>query len=465
MQRLDRRGLTLTCDSASSVERYEQALGLLQGYYIDPLKVIEEALADEPDFLMGHVFRACAFVTSTERRLTGELEKHVTAAEALLARGIGNERERAHVDAARAWLDEKFDEAAARYNRLVIDHPRDALAVQIAHLCNFFLGRSTWLRDHIASALSHYSPSEPTYGYLLGMYSFGLEENNEFVRAQAAGERALEHNRRDPWAIHALAHCAEMQGRAADGIELYESREQDWAVDNFFSVHNWWHLGLFYLDRGDGERVLEIYDQKVRGARSEQNLDLVDASSYLWRLQLCGLDVGTARWTELADTWDRVREERYYAFNDVHALMAFAGARRPLDVERVLAGLEEVAGGQTINARMSREVALPAARGLSAFADGDYLTAIAELYDLRPIAARFGGSNAQRDILDWTLAEAALRAGDQALARSLIEPRVARKPTSPLTKKTLARVFDSSTTPRLIHSNGVERSRRQSLAL
>lgn len=464
MQRLDRRGLALTCDNASSVERYEQALSLLQGYYLDPLGVIAEALADEPDFLMGHVFRACAFVTSTERRLTGELQKHVTAAEALVARGVGNERERAHVCAARAWLDEKFVEAAARYNRLVIDHPRDVLAVQIAHLGNFFLGRSTWLRDHIAGALPHYSPSEPSYGYLLGMYAFGLEENNELERAKAAGERALEHNRRDPWAIHALAHCAETQGRAAEGIELYESREQDWAVDNFFSVHNWWHLGLFYLDRGDGERVLEIYDQKVRGARSEQNLDLVDASSYLWRLELAGLEVGAARWQELADTWDRVREERYYSFNDLHALMAFAGARRTPAIERVLLGLEAVARGTTSNARMAREVALPAARGFAAFADGDYLSAIAELYDVRPIAAGFGGSNAQRDILEWTLAESALRAGDQALARSLIEPRLARKPTSLLTRKTLARVFDASPTPGSIQSQGEARS-RQILAL
>jgi tetratricopeptide (TPR) repeat protein len=464
MQRYDRRGLSLSCDSTGSVEGYEQALGLLQGYYVDPLKAIDDTLAAEPGFLMGHVFRAALFVTSTERRAVGELEKSVTAAEALVARGVGTERERAHVGATRAWLDGNFAGAAARYNRLVVDHPRDMLAVQIGHLCNFFLGRSTWLRDHIAGVLPHYSTSEPSYGLLLGMHAFGLEENNEFARAQAAGERALEHNARDPWAIHALAHCAEMQGRSADGIALYQSREQDWAVDNFFSIHNWWHLGLFHLDRGDDQRVLEIYDEKIRASHSEMNLDIVDASAYLWRLELCGIDVGAARWQELAHTWQRVGEQGYYAFNDLHALMAFAGARRAGDVESVLVGLEAAARGAGTNAAMARDVALPAARAFVAFADGDYLTAIAELYDLRPIAARFGGSNAQRDILDWTLVEAALRAGDQALARSLVEPRVARKPTSGLQRKTLARVFESSAAPRLV-SAGSLRSQGASLAL
>ena len=47
------------------------------------------------------------------------------------------------------------------------------------------------------------------------------------------------------------------------------------------------------------------------------------------------------------------------------------------------------------------------------------------------IANRFGGSHAQRDVLDLTLMEAALRLPDPALARAISAERRAMKPDSP----------------------------------
>ena len=210
----------MSCGQAQSVESFERAVTLLQGYYADPLAMIDQALAEDPELLMGHAFRAGLFLISTEKRALPELARSVLAAEALIARGQGTARERAHVWAARAWLDGDFERAAARYNRIVVDYPRDVLALQLGHLGNFYLGRSVWLRDQVAAALRHYSASDACYGYVLGMLAFGLEECNEFARAEASAERALSHQPRDPWAIHALAHCAEMQGRAADGLAL-----------------------------------------------------------------------------------------------------------------------------------------------------------------------------------------------------------------------------------------------------
>ena len=56
---------------------------------------------------------------------------------------------------------------------------------------------------------------------------------------------------------------------------------------------------------------------------------------------------------------------------------------------------------------------------------------------LRPIrsgAARFGGSHAQRDVIDLTLIEAALRAGDASLAAALTAERADRRHDSPLSQ-------------------------------
>ncbi len=53
---------------------------------------------------------------------------------------------------------------------------------------------------------------------------------------------------------------------------------------------------------------------------------------------------------------------------------------------------------------------------------------------VRGIAARFGGSHAQRDVFDLTLVEAALRSGQLALARTLSVERIHAKPESPLSR-------------------------------
>ena len=100
--------------------------------------------------------------------------------------------------------------------------------------------------------------------------------------------------------------------------------------------HNWWHRALYHLDLGQTDEVLALYDGPIRGERSEVALDLVDASALLWRLHLSGTDVGN-RWHELSMAWDQHADGKLYAFNDWHASMAYLGAGREAEVERILA--------------------------------------------------------------------------------------------------------------------------------
>jgi hypothetical protein len=61
------------------------------------------------------------------------------------------------------------------------------------------------------------------------------------------------------------------------------------------------------------------------------------------------------------------------------------------------------------------------------------------LRPIRSIAARFGGSHAQRDVLDLTLIEAALRSGNAALAAALAAERIDTRHESPLAQLFVAR--------------------------
>ncbi|WP_439672109.1 Tetratricopeptide repeat protein [Cupriavidus necator] len=424
----DSRDLPVSTQNARSVEQYETALQLLNGYYGDPLAAIDTALAADPDFAMGHALRAALMVTSGDGMAEPMLRQSVEAGEARHARA--NDRERRHIAAARAWLDGEFERSVRLYGDIVIDYPRDLLAIQTAHLGDFLLGQSSMLRDRVAQALPHWDAGMPGYGYLLGMHAFGLEETQLYERAEESGRRALELNPRDPWAVHAVAHVMEMQGRLDDGIAWLDGRRDDWSDDNMLAVHNWWHLALFQLEAGRTDQVLALYDRYIKRPAPAIALDLVDASALLWRLHLRGVDVGR-RWQPVADDWLGRGAAGYYAFNDVHAVMASLGAHRPAAADQVRAALERAALGNGTNAMMSRDVGLPVADALIAFDQGDYSTAIDLLMPVRLIAHRFGGSHAQRDIVSLTLLEAALRGRRSNLAIALTAERAALKPMSP----------------------------------
>jgi hypothetical protein len=76
---------------------------------------------------------------------------------------------------------------------------------------------------------------------------------------------------------------------------------------------------------------------------------------------------------------------------------------------------------------------------VQAFGHGDFSTAVTLLRAMRHQAHRFGGSHAQRDLIDLTLVEAAMRSGDPALASGLAAERAALRPRSPLAQRLVSR--------------------------
>jgi tetratricopeptide (TPR) repeat protein len=427
----DIRGVSLSTRQKTSLEHYERAAELTVSYFVDPLAVIDQALAEDPDFVMGHCLRAGLSVMSTEKAARPMLADSIAQLERLWDRA--NALERGHLRAARAWFAGDFAGSVRLYGDLLLDEPRDLLSLQIAHIGDFLLGESQMLRDRVAQVLPHWSRDTPGYGYVLGMHAFGLEETGQYARAEEVGQRALEHNRRDPWAVHALAHVMEMTGRTDEGIRLLGDRRRDWAPDNGFAFHNWWHLALFHLEVGDQERALAVYDQHIRPRSSKIAYENVDASALLWRLQLRGADV-RERWAALAVDWAEAGEEGHYAFNDVHAIAAFVNAERPSDVARALTAMEHALLRPGTNAMMTRDVGLPLARALVAFSRAQYDDCLQLLLPIRTIVHRFGGSHAQRDLVHLTLLEAALRARRFSLARALTAERLDRKPESPFNR-------------------------------
>lgn len=424
----DRYGNTVSTPHRKALDLYDQAAAQFSSYRIDPIATIDAALAEDPAFVMGHCFKAGLLATTTERGAERDISVAIDAAERNAA--TATVRERQHIAAARAWLRRDFAEAVRRYGEIVVDHPRDLFALQIAHLGDFFLGQSSMLRDRPAQVLPAWTATEDGYGYILGMHAFGLEECGDYAAAEADGRRAVELDSTDAWAVHAVTHVHEMRGHTAEGCRWLESTSAGWNTDNFFAFHNWWHKALFHLDTGQVQNALALYDAHIRPTQSRVPLEMIDASALLWRLRLRDVDVGQ-RWQALAECWACFGETGHYAFNDVHAVMAFSAAGNHDAENEVMRALEDAARGPDTNGMMSREVGLPVARAITAFAHGAFDQCIEELTRVRAIANRFGGSHAQRDLLNLTLCEAAQRSGRTDLVKALVAEKLALKPHSP----------------------------------
>lgn len=427
-QHADARGVPVSAGDRGLVDQLDEAATLYHGFYADPVAAVDRALDRDPGFIMALALKGGIFATSSEKAAEPVLDEILARLKPLAA--SANARERGHISALEAWRAGRFDAAVENWGRILLEHPRDLIALQFAHLGDFLLGQSLMLRDRPARVLHAWDRSVPGYGFVLGMLAFGLEESGHYADAEKAGREALGLNGRDPWSVHAVTHVLEMQNRVEEGIAWLEGRAADWAPDNLFAFHNWWHLALYHLDRGDVASALRLYDTRVRPKPSAVVLEMVDASALLWRLKLLGADTGR-RWDELAGSWTPNLADGYYAFNDVHAMMALVGADRFADARRLIGVLEQVAVQATLNGEMTRLVGLPAARALLAFGEGRYQEALEHLMPALPVAQRHGGSHAQRDVLQLTATEAALRGGSQSAARALVSQRLAAKPASP----------------------------------
>ena len=443
MNLIDAQGHRVSGATAESLQAWEQAAHALRCMVDDPLADTERALALAPEMTMAHVLKAWLHLLGTEPDGIAVARAACEAASRLPA----DDREQRHLAAASAVCAGRWREGARRLEDLSLRYPLDALALQAGHQVDFFRGDSRMLRDRIARALPAWDAGVTGWHAVLGMHAFGLEETGDYAQAAAQGREAVELEPRDSWAWHAVAHVHEMLNQPHEGIAWLQPASTTWSRGSFLATHNWWHLALFHLELGDEAEALRLYDEAIGGTGSAIVLDLVDASAMLWRLGLRGVDVGE-RWQALADRWQPMAAAGQYAFNDLHAMLAFVAADRMSAQQAVLDAQARAMAADVDNASFTRDVGHPAARAIQAFGQGDFATAATLLRDIRHHAHRFGGSHAQRDLVDLTLVEAALRGHDAPLARGLAAERLARRPGSPAARELARRARALTTSAR-----------------
>jgi hypothetical protein len=422
--RLNAAELASTEADTESLPRCEHALELLLTHRGNPSAEVDRVLANDPQCVFAHCLRTALIVCADE----------VAARSSLAAAAIEaacpdvHDPARRHAAAARAWLKGGAALAVEHYGAIVINWPRDILALVVAH-AQFPPRPAAVLRDHVAQVLPEWKAATPGYASVLAMYAFGLEENGQYRRAEKLARRALAIDPQHPGAVHVIAHVMEMQGRFREGLAFLAVTEPAWAEGTGFSVHLAWHRALFHLDANDPGSAIAVYDAQIANERAPGMSVLADASALLWRLQLRNIEVG-GRWPLLADRWEMQTLAGARPFYVVHAMMAFAAAGRTSAVAHVFEALPHT---DTSGASLSlpEDALAPLfCEALLAFARSNYAGCVEWLTRVRHIAHRCGGSLAQCDLIHLTFTEAALRTRNARLARALVADRAAQKPAS-----------------------------------
>ncbi len=419
----DRWGVPVQGTDEAAVVLLDQAIEDLVALGGDPVAGAANAISADASLALARIYRAYLSLYRTTAEGAAEASELIKPLEAAGA-GPLRGREAHHLAAARAWAGGDWQAATRNLERALVANPRDLLALKVAQDLYFFLGNRPELRDVAARVLPAWPQSDPAWGFVQGIYAFGLAENADYRGAEAAARNALARNPKDVWGVHALAHVFEMEGSHEPGVAFLTSSSPDWET-SYFAVHNWWHLGLYLLELGRVNDTLALYDGRVRARHSTEWLDIVDAAALLWRLSLYGADVTTRAKALAADISD-LGNEPAYIFNDWHAVMTFtlagdhARARAVLDANMDLTA--------PTNRRAAERAGLRLLDAFRLLAEGEPAVTVELLIDIRPEAHAVGGSHAQRDVIDLTLIAAAARSGNAPLARALVTERVLRKP-------------------------------------
>jgi tetratricopeptide (TPR) repeat protein len=422
----DAQGHRLSGATEAAAVAYEEAARAFNLVHGDAVGRFDAARAAAPGLAMAHLGKAWVLALANDPGLTTEAKALVETARPLTL----NEREQAHLAALSHLVAGARSAAVALLDRHLMHYPFDLVAHQAAALIDGFLGRFPWVRDRSARALPQWSKDRPGYATLLAFHGFGLEEAGDYTRAEDTSRAAAELEPLSFWPHHTVAHVMEMMGRPEDGLGWMSAREALWSTPGHMNqVHIWWHRALFHLELGQYDAALALYDGPMRATQRPVSLSLTNATALLWRLDALGVDIGE-RWDEQADLWEGHADGKCLVFADIHAAMAELRSGRETNVERRLAAMRETAAGSLEAAGLYRTVGIPVVAGLAAFHQGAYVEAVESLWPVRVDLWQIGGSHAQRDVVDWTLAEAAVRSGQRDIAVSLAHERLAARPRS-----------------------------------
>lgn len=407
----DRYGLELTTSSADARDAYADGMDRMLAGDAGAEHGFQRALDADPQFAM-----AKAALARAQQFLGDGRAARTMMAEALEMPAPGTERERSHLNAMDLLIRGRPEGYEAIQAHL-LEHPRDALIAQTC--CGVFgLIGFSGQPGREAEQLAFTSALARHYGddwWFLGQHAFSQVEAGQVAVADASIDRALAGNPRSAHNAHIRAHVDYEAGGAEVGLQ----RLTDWLPGleqaAIMHCHISWHIALWSLSIGDIDRMWQVYDEGVSpdGAWGPSINVITDCVALLYRAQLAGVDVPAKRWRRISDYATSTFPRTGIGFVDAHAALAFAMSGDDAELDRIL----ENARGP------SADVVETLGKGFRRLARSDWTGAIDELSAAMNSHERIGGSRAQRDLVEFAMAEALKQAGRADEAARMIRMR------------------------------------------
>jgi len=408
----DRYGNAITCATSQAQDHYIAGVDHLLSSTYGGVEAFEAAVTADPQFALGFVGLARANMVAGDMAAARQ-----AIGTAVSLNGTVSDRERDHMGITQALISGDALQARELTEAHVLIYPRDAL---IAQLCTSVFGLIAFSGCDATEAqmFGYTSWLAPHYGedwWMMAVHAVSICEVGQPQKALELMERSLALNPRNANASHFKAHCLYETGETQQGLAYLTDWMTGYDRRSVIYGHLSWHKALWALSEGDTATMWEIFDAEIspKNASGLPINILTDSASLLYRADLAGHHVSAERWKELsAYAADRFAQPGQ-SFVDMHSALCHAMAGETDALERYLSAPKGFAG----------DLVAPVAKAWARIVRHDWPGALEHLTPVMTQHARFGGSRAQRDMLELTYLNVLLRLGKRDEARRAASTR------------------------------------------
>jgi len=406
-------GNHLTTNTGLARDSYDIGLRAFLSANYGALEAFSQAVEADPNFALAYLGLARAFMSSGQ---ISEAKLALKKAKNLLV-GV-TDREKSHFLCCELILQGEAKKAKEAVQIHVSEWPRDAMVAQmntsVFGLIGFSgeVGRENDLLEYTAKLLPHYGED----WWMMSMHAISLCETGQTLKSMQLMEKALKSNPRNANAAHFFAHILYEENEVSAGRDYLAAWMPKYDRRSLLHGHLSWHQALWALHDGDENSMWDFVDSSVsneKGSSLPINV-LTDTASIYYRAELAGYNVSAERWLELSEFAAEKFPTMGQSFADIHAALAHAKAGNEEYLSKLIDGNSGFAG----------DIVPAVAKAWKAISKNKWDIAKEELEIASFEFERFGGSRAQRDLLEFTYVNVLLHTGTKESARkTLLERR------------------------------------------
>lgn len=421
----DRYGLPFSTSSQAARDAYVAGADCILAGTAGWKESLGRAIEADPSFALAHVALARGLFLDAEVKQARE----ATARARELAQSA-TPRERGHVNSIALAIEGKVAESLAATRVHLAEFPRDAMVLAPATGVFGLIGFSGRQQrepelDDLLRGLAPYYGDDWWFQCVL---AFAACECGRLDEARGLIERSMAANPRNAHGAHVKVHVLHEMGETARCLDYLEGWMPDFDKRGLLHCHLSWHVALTALALGKLDRAWDAYQSCVHpGAAWGPPLNVAtDSAAFLWRSELAGEARRPDLWREVRDYALKCFPKAGVPFADVHTAVAcvasgdFASLGKLVGEMRARLDAGKLAPGRVVPML---------AEGFAAYANNDWSVAIRLFEEALPETVRIGGSRTQRDLVEYTLLAAYLKADRTEDARNMVAKRTARRPT------------------------------------